>query len=195
MYTPALSREPISDHPLPPKRQADAYGHGLDLAHAAVEAAEASSAATGRGSGGAAIGVCENWEMDAVRERVEARHGRGAAKQRINFFRLRPANADEAEAAIAGGHRVVETVGSLAAASAFAAVAERVRRPVVCHLMLDAGIGRTGFYLDEAAQAADVKAALSLGGLSWAGITSHLPVADDEDDAVTRRQIQGFLVR
>jgi len=80
-------------------------------------------------------------------------------------------------------------IASAAEASHLAAIGQRLGRTVVCHLKIDTGMGRLGV-LPEGAP--DLLALCqSLPGLRIAGIATHLPVADEDENA-TRTQIAGF---
>ncbi len=88
-------------------------------------------------------------------------------------------------------HDVVLPLTDLAAARRAGAEATRQGRRARGHFKIDTGMGRLGIPLDEAAET--VRAAWPTPGLICAGIYSHFPAAFRGGDAMTRRQIDGFV--
>ena len=143
--------------------KANAYGHGVGaVAKALVGQAEM-------------FGVANVTEAEELREHIP-----GAP-----VFILGPALPEE-RARIAAA-RFVPAVSTLEEARAYAALAGVEPLPV--HLMIDTGMGRVGILEDEAV--ATTREILAVRGLAVTGLTSHLPVAD-EDDAFTREQLARF---
>jgi alanine racemase len=83
--------------------------------------------------------------------------------------------------------RFVPSISTLAEARIYAALSGTEPLPV--HLNIDTGMGRVGVLESDAV--AVTREILALRGLEVAGLTSHLPVAD-EDDAFTRDQLARF---
>jgi alanine racemase len=81
---------------------------------------------------------------------------------------------------------VQEQVGSREAAVWLSAAGVRRGRPVDVHLDIDTGMGRSGFFPDEIEA---IREAMSLPGLSIAGVMTHFPTADSSELARTSAQI------
>jgi len=78
-------------------------------------------------------------------------------------------------------------------AHALSAEGECQGKPVACHIEIDTGMGRTGFWFSDAV--GDILQISRLPGLSIAGIFSHFPVADSQrksDIDFTQKQLNRF---
>ena len=64
-------------------------------------------------------------------------------------------------------------------AHALSAEGQRQNKPAACHIEIDTGMGRTGFWFSDAV--GDIVQIARLPGLDIAGIFSHFPVADSRD--------------
>ncbi|MBI1387948.1 MAG: alanine racemase [bacterium] len=147
--------------------KADAYGHGLQwIAPAAVDA------------GADLLGVVDNWEVERIR-----REG-----LTVPVMRLRPALADEAAEAAPWG--VEELTGSLDHAEALSRVGERLGAPIRVHVKIDVGMGRMG--LPPRGREAAIARIASLPGLRVAGVMTHFPSADEDDETITQTQLAAF---
>jgi len=145
--------------------KANAYGHGLEaLAPIAVEA------------GADMLGICTNPEAETIRR----------IGLNIPLLRLRMALEAEMEESVRELD-VQEQMGSREAAAYLSAAGVRRGRPVDVHLDIDTGMGRSGFFPE---QIDTIRQAMSLPGLSIAGVMSHFPTADSSDLAQTSAQIE-----
>jgi len=143
--------------------KANAYGHGLGPVARALD------------------GHVEMFGVANVAEGEELRtHVPGAP-----VFILGPALPEERQRIVAG--RFVPSISTIKEARAYAALAGA--EPLAVHLLIDTGMGRVGILESESVAAAPE--ILALRGLAVTGLTSHLPVAD-EDDAFTREQLSRF---
>jgi alanine racemase len=148
--------------------KANAYGHGLaEVVGALRDLVEM-------------YGVANLREAQAV----DAALGTGAGGK-PGVFILGPALPGERAGIVAGGF--VPAVSSAKEAAAYSALGGG--KPVCIHLAIDTGMGRMGV---EAADAREtVRAILRLPNIEIAGIATHLPVAD-EDEEFTREQLGRF---
>jgi len=145
--------------------KANAYGHGLEaLAPVAVEA------------GADMLGICTNPETETIRR----------AGLKVPLLRLRMALEAEMEESVRELD-VEEQVGSREAAAWLSAAGVRRGRPVEVHLDIDTGMGRSGFFPE---QIETIREAMSLPGLSIAGVMTHFPTADASELARTNEQIE-----
>jgi len=92
-------------------------------------------------------------------------------------------------------HRLTPTIYSAEGIAAVAALAHGAGKPVAVHVKVDAGLGRLGVRLDEAA--AFVRAVLAEPGLELEGIYTHIPYGSTAGEAWSRRRMAAFcdLVR
>ena len=95
---------------------------------------------------------------------------------------------EEAERAVELG--VTPTLCSIEVAQALARVARKSGRTVKAHVKVDTGMGRFGELADDAVEY--VTRLRSLEALEIEGIYTHFPIADDQNDAFTLRQIRQF---
>jgi len=95
---------------------------------------------------------------------------------------------DEEEIAVSKGYHV--SVNSLAEAATLDAAAARLGTKARAHLVADTGMGRMGFTQPEWTPEL-IRSLLTFKNLTWEGIGSHLPSAD-EDEEFTHRQIELF---
>lgn len=143
--------------------KANAYGHGVGpVARALVGHADM-------------FGVANVTEAEELRRHVPD----------APVFILGPALPDE-RARLAAA-RFIPSVSTVEEARAYAALAGAEPLPV--HLVIDTGMGRIGILEEDAVTIA--REILALPALAVTGLTSHLPVAD-EDDAFTRQQLAHF---
>jgi alanine racemase len=101
------------------------------------------------------------------------------------IFILGPALADERAEIVAYGF--IPAISSAQEAAAYGALAHG--KPVSVHLAIDTGMGRMGVWQDDAL--ATIRAVREMPGIEISGVTTHLPVAD-EDDAFTSAQLARF---
>lgn len=92
-----------------------------------------------------------------------------------------------AERAIVARNGFLPSVSTLEEARAYSDLAEVRRVPI--HLVVDTGMGRIGIWEEELA--ATARAIIALPGIEIAGISSHLPVAD-EDAVYSEEQLERF---
>ena len=116
-----------------------------------------------------------------VEEGLRLRRALPSAK----VFLLGPALAEERETIVHEGF--IPSVSSAEEGVGFSKLTRGKRVPV--HLVIDTGMGRIGVWQEEAR--AVLEALTALPNITVAGIASHLPVAD-EDDEFTARQLAGF---
>jgi alanine racemase len=92
-------------------------------------------------------------------------------------------------------HRLTPSLTSKAGLEALAALAARHPEPVAVHVKVDAGFGRLGVRLDEAA--AFVREVLAAPNLMLEGLYTHIPFSDEAGEAWSRRRMSAFcdLVR
>lgn len=147
--------------------KADAYGHG---------AVEMSEVATDEGV--ACLGVA------TLHEGIQLRQ----AGSRLPILVLSPLLPSEIEEAAA--HALEPTVCDLPFADALSAVAERLGRPLRCHVEVDTGMGRIG--VSEGEAEGFVAALSQRPGLRLASIYTHFPDADGADLAFTAAQAHRF---
>ena len=145
--------------------KANAYGHGLEaLAPVAVEA------------GADMLGICTNPEAETIRR----------LGLKVPLLRLRMALEAEMEESVRELD-IQEQVGSPEAAAYLSEAGVRRGRPVDVHLDIDTGMGRSGFFPEETER---IRHAMSLPGLSIAGVMTHFPTADSSELAQTCAQIE-----
>ncbi len=146
--------------------KADAYGHGME---------EVSRTLIKEGVG--YLGVASLDEARRLREI--------GIKSRIVV--LGPILPGEAGGVLR--FNVIQSVPSLELARVLSALGERRKRYIKVHIKIDTGMGRIGFWHEEAI--AFVKKIASLKNLIIEGIFTHFPSAED-DAPFTHRQIEDF---
>ena len=157
-------RENIGPHPgIMAIVKAEAYGHG------ATEVARAIA------------GLVQMFGVADVREARRLREAVPDAK----IFILGTALPDERGEIVRGGF--LPTVSSSGEAAAFGALAGG--QPVAVHIDIDTGMGRIGVSGDDAI--AEIEKIAALPRVEIAGISTHLPVAD-EDEEFTVEQLAHF---
>jgi len=149
--------------------KADAYGHGLATVLHALE------------------GRVACFAVANVNEALEVRRHLPQARVLL----LGPALPEEARAIVE--HRFIPSLSSLEEARACAALVARDEgaEPLTVHLVVDTGMGRIGVPKGGAVAIAGGIAALPQ--LALKGISTHLPVAD-EDEEWTRSQLERWRV-
>jgi alanine racemase len=146
--------------------KADAYGHGMrEVSMAIVE------------EGVDYLGVSS---LDEARELRNI----GIKKKIIVLGTILP---KEAEGVLR--FNVVQTVSDLRIARILSMLGQAKKRTIKVHIKIDTGMGRIGFWHEEAI--AFVKKIASLKNISIDGIFTHFPSAED-DSVFTRRQIKIF---
>ena len=161
--------------------------HGADVAIMAVVKANA----YGHGLAGTVQALAGEAQMFGVANLTEARMVRETLREIETTDRQTPvlilgaALPAERPAIVAEGF--IAAVSSVAEANAYAAHATHDRARL--HLAIDTGMGRMGAWESEATQVAD--AIRALPNVEFAGLCSHLPVAD-EDEAYTAEQLERF---
>lgn len=150
--------------------KANAYGHGLaGIVHALRDVV-------------AFFGVANVHEAEAVRAALGPFPDDAVIP---GIFILGPALPGERPAIVEGGF--VPAISSLKEAAAYSGLARG--RPVPVHLSIDTGMGRTGIAEENARDI--VPQILRMPDLAVAGVSTHLPVAD-EDEEFTREQLGRF---
>jgi len=150
--------------------KANAYGHGL--VHIAKEAERA---------GIRFFGVATTAEGRALRE----------AGIRSEIIVLTPASLEQIDEIVE--YNLTPNVVTRLFAEALSAKGESLGRPLKCHIEVDTGMGRTGFYYEDVM--GELMSILRLPYLNVQGIFSHFPVADSnkkEDIEFTYKQIERF---
>ena len=150
--------------------KANAYGHGLEQVVGALRDLVAM------------FGVANIHEAQAVRAALGPDDPRPSASR---IFILGPALAGERPGIVAGGF--VPAISTLREAVAYSALGSGGRVPV--HVAIDTGMGRMGIAEEDARDM--VEKILRMPGLSVAGIATHLPVAD-EDEQFTGEELERF---
>ncbi|MEZ5776049.1 MAG: alanine racemase [Hyphomicrobiaceae bacterium] len=87
-------------------------------------------------------------------------------------------------------HRLTPTVYDGEGVAAVAALARASGRTIPVHMKVDAGLGRLGVRLDEAAELA--RAILKTRGLELEGIYTHIPFSDGAGESWSRRRMAAF---
>lgn len=145
----------------------NAYGHGLDLAVAALA------------DGVDFFAVANLGEAAVIRENCEQLvNNRGISSQKPSGERiliLGPALPDERGQIVKG--RFTPIISNLEEARAYASLVPPGERFPV-HLAVDTGMGRIGVWHEEALPLA--KAIVALPGLELEGVATHLPAADED---------------
>ena len=93
------------------------------------------------------------------------------------------------EIAGAVDHVIELTVGSAAFARAVSHYAEHSGKQAVVHVEVDTGMGRAGFFAEDAAAVID--GVVSLPGVRLAGVFTHFPVSDS-DATLSHTQVKAF---
>jgi alanine racemase len=151
--------------------KANAYGHGLShIVHALRDIV-------------AMFGVANLHEAEHVRDALGTANPDNPSAPPI--FLLGPALPFERPAIVAG--RFVPCISSLKEAAAYSALGHG--HPVPVHLAIDTGMGRIGIAEEHAAGIA--REMMHMPDLVITGLSTHLPVAD-EDDTFTRDQLARF---
>ncbi len=147
--------------------KANAYGHGLTpLVPVAVAA------------GADYLGICTNPEAAAVR----------ALGFDLPIFRLRMGLPDELDQS-AGELDIEEQVGTLEAAEYLSALGRNRNREMPVHIKIDAGMGRSGFFVEEESL---IRRVCGLPGLKVVGILSHFASSDAADLRRTFDSLDAF---
>ena len=87
-------------------------------------------------------------------------------------------------------HDLTPTVYSADSLQSIGALAEESGRIVNVHIKVDAGMGRLGVRLDEAA--AFARQVLTTPNVRLEGLYTHIPFSDDVGEAWSRRRLQAF---
>ncbi|RBP39612.1 alanine racemase [Roseimicrobium gellanilyticum] len=143
--------------------------------------------AYGHGAVWAARILQDRVAMFGVANLQEAQELRLAGIEKPSFL-LSPCLPEEWEPAVRMGCHI--SVSSLQEAIALDRLAQRTGVRALLHAVVDTGMGRIGF-LEEAWDESSIAALSSLKFVSWEGINTHLPSAD-EDAAFTRAQLARF---
>ncbi len=147
--------------------KANAYGHGLEsLAPVAAEA------------GADYLGICTNPEAGVIRQ----------LGIDLPILRLRMALPDEL-AESAQQLNVEEQVGSWQAAEFLSSLAAKVGRDLPVHIDIDTGMGRSGFFVEQADL---IRRVIALPGLKIVGMLTHFPTADAADLHGTEKRLEAF---
>lgn len=146
--------------------KANAYGHGAVWASRILQ---------------------ESVALFGVANLQEAQELRAAGIEKPIFL-LSPCLVEEWEPAVRMGCHL--SVSSLQEAIALDRLAQGIGVRALLHAVVDTGMGRIGF-LEDAWDESSIAALTSLKHVSWEGIDTHLPSAD-EDAAFTRAQLARF---
>lgn len=141
----------------------------------------------GHGAVWAARILQDSVTMFGVANLREAQELRAAGIEKPVFL-LSPCLQEEWEPAVRMGCHL--SVSSLQESIALDRLAQRLGMKALLHAVVDTGMGRIGF-LEEAWDESTIAALLALKHVSWEGIDTHLPSAD-EDAAFTRAQLARF---
>jgi alanine racemase len=168
---------------------ASAFVHNLEVLRAAAPQAQLAAVvkADAYGHGLPAVARIVNPQVDllAVANVAEAVAARGAGATRPILI-LGPALPAERSELV--WHRFIPTISTVEEAHAYGTLAPAGERLPV-HLVIDTGMGRIGLWGEEARSVA--AAIQSRATLVLAAVSSHLPVAD-EDEGYSDRQIERF---
>ncbi len=160
-------RAQVGERPLWPAIKANAYGHGAELIARRLVAEGCDTFCVAHAEEGAAL-------QDA---------GIGA-----RFVLLSAALPEQAEAIVVRGFEPV--VCEEALLEALARAAQRRRRAVAIHVMVDTGMGRIGLFPEEVP--GFLERCQGLEGVRVRGLMSHFPRADEADKRFAMEQIQRF---
>ncbi len=94
------------------------------------------------------------------------------------------------QAELAIKNDIICAVADLETAHEFARAAQAIGKPAHVHVKVDTGMGRLGFFPDEAAEA--MATITSMPGLVLDGVYSHFSKADEADPAYTYQQFDKF---
>ncbi|WP_235910851.1 alanine racemase [Heliobacterium mobile] len=148
--------------------KADAYGHGaLPLARAAVQ----------EGVDGFVVAILD--------EGIHLRQG-GIDVPILILGYTPPAACEQVVQ-----YDLSQTVYSLPVAEALSQAARRLGKKARVHLKVETGMGRVGFYGEEAIR--NMLAVARLPGIEVEGIFSHFATADEKDKSFAQRQLEQFL--
>ena len=163
----AFLRESVAPSKICVVLKANAYGHGLaPLVPVAVAA------------GADYLGICTNPEAAAIR----------ALGFDVPIFRLRMGLPDELEQSV-DELDIEEQIGTLEAAEYLAALGRRRVREIPIHIKIDAGMGRSGFFVGEEPL---IRRVCGLPGLRVVGILSHFASSDAADLRRTLDSLEAF---
>ncbi|SMC95647.1 alanine racemase [Sporomusa malonica] len=147
--------------------KADAYGHGAVAVARAVLSAGADRLA-----------------VAILTEAIELR--RAGFLTPIQVLGYTPLH----QARTVAAYDVAQTVYSIEAIRALAAVGVETRKKVKIHIKIDTGMGRIGILPNEAGDFAEVVAGME--GVEIEGVFSHFATADDEDKTYAKEQFASF---
>jgi alanine racemase len=169
---------------------ADALRHNAAVARtqgAAEMMAVIKANAYGHGAVWAARTLQDSVAMFGVANVQEALELKSAGIEKPTYL-LSPCLPEEWELAVRMGCHL--SVSSLQEAIALDKLAQRLETKALLHAVVDTGMGRIGF-LEEAWDHSAIAALMSVKHVSWEGLNTHLPSAD-EDAAFTRAQLARF---
>ena len=146
--------------------KADAYGHGMSEVAKAI--------------------VKEGVDYLGVASLDEARDLRRIGIKK-NIIVLGPILPEEAEGVLK--FNVIQTVSCLRMAKVLSELGQKKKKKIRIHIKIDTGMGRIGFWHEEAIDF--IKKIASLKNIIIDGIFTHFPSAED-DKVFTRRQISIF---
>jgi len=90
-------------------------------------------------------------------------------------------------------HNITQAVIDTEIGLAYAAQAEKLGKPLKCHLKIDSGMGRLGFRKDNSID--NSVELLHLPYLDFEGVFTHFAVSDISGDAYTQEQYEDFISR
>ncbi len=90
-------------------------------------------------------------------------------------------------------HNITQAVVDAEVGYAYAAEAEKLGKPLKCHLKIDSGMGRLGFRKDSSCD--KLAELLKLPYLNFEGAFTHFAVSDINGDVYTHKQYENFMGR
>lgn len=90
-------------------------------------------------------------------------------------------------------HDIAQAVVDIESGYAYAAAAEKLGKPLKCHLKIDSGMGRLGFRSESNSE--KLAGLLDLPSLNFEGVFTHFAVSDINGDEYTQQQYESFITR
>lgn len=90
-------------------------------------------------------------------------------------------------------HDITQAVVDIESGYAYVAEAEKIGKPLKCHLKIDSGMGRLGFH--DRSDAAELAELLTEPCLDFEGVFTHFAVSDIYGDEYTQQQYDSFISR
>ena len=174
----------------------DAFGRNLDAIARQAKGREIILAVKANAYGHGVVPICREAKLHGVRRfgvatLVEGVQLRDAGFEDDEIILLTPPTLEQIPSIVY--HDLSPNVVSRQFAEALSAEAVRAGKKIRVHIEIDTGMGRTGFFWQDAV--GEIIAISKLPGIVIEGIFSHFPSADSADPSdveFTRRQIQKF---